>query len=88
MLGSFFRRSTDHKQRVNKKQNFLARVNKKQNFLARVNKKQNFLARVNKKQNLEIDCSAPSGGQRMYVKYVSFPWSPLEEHCKFLTLAV
>ena len=48
MLGNFFRRSTDHMQRVNKT------------------------------QNVKIDSAASSGGQREKIKYVSFPWIPLE----------
>jgi len=48
MLSKFFRRSTDLKRRIHKK------------------------------QNVEIDSAASSGGQARYMKYVSFPWPPLE----------
>jgi hypothetical protein len=34
--------------------------------------------RVNKIQSVEIDSAASSGGQGKYLKYVSFPWTPLE----------
>jgi hypothetical protein len=39
-----------------------------------------FLAAVNKikKKKNEIDSPASGGGQGKYVKYVSFPWPPLE----------
>jgi hypothetical protein len=37
-----------------------------------------FIARVNKKQNLEMDIPASCGGRGKYMKYVSFPWPPLE----------
>jgi hypothetical protein len=37
-----------------------------------------FLPRLNKKQNVEIDSSISGRGQGKYVKYVSFPWPPLE----------
>jgi hypothetical protein len=33
---------------------------------------------VNKEQNVEINNSASSLGQEKYMKYVSFPWPPLE----------
>jgi hypothetical protein len=48
MLGDLFWRSTDHKKRVNEK------------------------------DNVEIDNPVSSGGQRKCMKYVSFPWLPLE----------
>jgi hypothetical protein len=33
---------------------------------------------VNKKQNFGINSAVPSGGQGKYMKYVYFPWPPLE----------
>jgi hypothetical protein len=37
-----------------------------------------FLARLNEKRNVEIDSPAASGGYGKYMKYISFPWPPLE----------
>jgi hypothetical protein len=34
--------------------------------------------KASQKQNVETYSLASSGGQEKYVKYVSFPWSPLE----------
>jgi hypothetical protein len=38
----------------------------------------NFLPLFNKEQNFEIYNPASSGGQGKYLKYVIFPWFPLE----------
>jgi len=44
--------------------------------------------RVYKKQNVEIDSAASSGGQGKYMKYVSFPWPPLEKQMPFLNVII
>ena len=44
--------------------------------------------RVNKKQNVEIDSPVSSGCQGKYMKYVSFPWPPLETALSIFTLTL
>jgi hypothetical protein len=46
------------------------------------------LTRLDKKQNVEIDSAASSGGKGKYMKYVSFPWPPLEAALSILNVSL
>ena len=41
-----------------------------------------------KNQNVENDSAASSGGQGKYVKYVNFPWPPLEAALTFFNFSL